>query len=198
MLSGQRPGEIRIKVQGHSPQLRTEPRSSGSHVAMRPDRRMRPFRHSQPSLQFSYPLLQFSYPLLQLGVLGVLLLNFVFAGRVRVILRGRPSRLESPTARLIPIPRRSRSKSPLGVGVHEVRVAELRHGVFVALAGRVGHGYQYGLVRARSISVMPITRQTKLIHHRRALRACLGTLSSNAWTRVAASAASVWALDFCR
>jgi hypothetical protein len=48
---------------------------------MRQEVPIRPFRNSQLLLQLSYPLLQLIYPLLQPGVLGVLVLKWVFAGR---------------------------------------------------------------------------------------------------------------------
>jgi hypothetical protein len=89
-----RPGEVRIKVQGDSPQLRTEPRSSGSlirwpwrHIPIRPDGTIRPFRTFQLALQLLYLLLQLASPdqvLLQLpaqpGVLVLLRLKFALAG----------------------------------------------------------------------------------------------------------------------
>jgi hypothetical protein len=120
-------------------------------------------------------------------------------GDWRPSLRRRPCR--PPRLLRIPIPR-SRTwisrRRTFGVGVHEGRIAELRYRVFVALTLRIRHAHHYVPARATSIRVTPITRLPRLIHHRCTLRACLGTLSSNAVTRVAASATSIWALDFGR
>ena len=150
---------------------------------------IRPFRHSQHSLQLSYPRLQLSYPLLQLRVLGVLRLKFFSAGRTRTSRHKfaacgsshRPIRVKFVFAGRTRTSRHMFAPGP-------------RHGVFVTLAGRIGHAYQYGLVGAKTISLTPITRR-EASPPPACLPGVLGTMSSNAWTRVAAS---VWALVFCR
>jgi hypothetical protein len=71
---------------------------------------------------------------------------------------------------------------------HQIRVGGLRDRVVVTVRGP--HGYKYAVVNAKIISAIPAARKNRLIHHRRALLACLRPFDSNACTRVAARAAS--------